>query len=130
MNNKRESGAAGGRALGMLKASMLAAVLTLALVLIYAFVLQQGWLDEGSIPIVTAVIKILGAAFAAFICVRRSQSKRWLMGGCAGGVYTMLAFAVFSIAAQSFNFSLAMLSDILMGVLAGMVTGMLLQLKK
>ncbi|MEL7607966.1 MAG: TIGR04086 family membrane protein [Bacillota bacterium] len=129
MKNGKEAAGIGQISIRILKAALVAAVLTLALVLLYAFVLQQAWLNEGSIPVVNTVIKILGAAFTAFLCARRVR-RSWLVGAAGGVVYILIAFVVFSIASDHISLSVALLSDMLMGALAGMLTGMLLQARK
>lgn len=129
MKSGKEVAGIGQISMRILKAALVAAVFTLALVLLYAFVLQQAWLNEVSIPVVNTVIKILGAAFAAFLCARRVR-RSWLVGVVAGVVYILIAFVVFSIASDHISLSVALLSDMLMGALAGMLTGMLLQARK
>lgn len=114
----------------IVKAALLAAVITVILVLVYAWVLQQGFLGVDSIPIVNSVLKVIGAILAAAFATRRRQGRRWLVGGTAGLAYILLSFAVFSIAADNFRFGMGIFSDLLMGVLAGMITGMLIQLRK
>lgn len=120
----------GDIAIGIVKAALLAAVLTLGCIVLYAWTLQRAWLPDSSIPIVNAIIKVVGAGFAAFIATRRCERRRWLIGGVAGVSYVVLAFVVFSIAADSFSLSVALLTDLLMGAVAGMLAAMLLGMRK
>lgn len=120
----------GDIAIGIVKAALLAAVLTLGCIVLYAWTLQRAWLPDSSIPIVNAVIKVIGAAFAASIAIRRCERRRWLIGSAAGVAYILLAFVVFSIAADHFSLSLALLADLLMGAVAGMLCAMLLGMRK
>ena len=56
--------------------------------------------------------------------IRYSGSRAWLFGGAAGLIYAMLAYAVFSILSGSFALNMAMLSDMGIGLLAGMLCAM------
>ena len=127
---KKQASSAMDMVIGLIKAALLAAVVTLALVLLYAYALQQGWLPDTSIPLVNAVIKVLGAALAALVVTRKCQARRWLLGAGAGVAYILLAFVVFSIAADHFNFGAALAADVGMGAVAGLLAGMLMGLRR
>ncbi len=125
MHTAKREAAAELMPLRALKGALIASVMSIALVLLYALVLKLGWLDVSSMAIVTPAIKVLGAAAASFIAVRRCIKLRWLCGGLAGFIYILLAFMVFSILSDTFTLGLALLSDAGMGVLCGIVTAML-----
>lgn len=114
----------------IVKSAFFAAAITVALLLLYAWLLQKGILNQDSIPIANSALKILGSVIAALFSVLKRSSKRWFIGAASGLAYILLAFLVFSIAADSYSFSAGLLSDLLMGGMAGMVTGMLVQLRK
>ena len=76
------------------------------------------------IVIVNAAIKVIGAAAAGFFAQRGCGSRAWLFGGAAGLIYAMLAYAVFSILSGSFALNMAMLSDMGIGLLSGMLCAM------
>ena len=65
-----------------------------------------------------------GAAAAGFLAQRGCGSRAWLFGGAAGLIYAMLAYAVFSILSGSFALNMAMLSDMGIGLLSGMLCAM------
>lgn len=109
----------------ILKGALIASVLSIVLILIYAVALMQGWLDEASMPVVNSVIKALCAAAAALLAIRGCGRKKWIIGAITGAVYIVMAFVVFSILSGQVSFSVAVLSDLLLGVLAGMLTAML-----
>ena len=125
------SGKAGERAPNMfveiLKGGLLASLVSIVLIVLYALALWKEILPASSMPIANAVIKVLSAAVAALLAVRRCAKRRWLYGGAAGLLYAALAFMVFSILADTFIVSVALLSDLGMGLLAGMLTAMAAQ---
>ena len=111
----------------ILKGGLLASVISIVLIVLYALALWKEILPASSMPIANAVIKVLSAAVAALLAVRRCAKQRWLYGGAAGLLYAALAFMVFSILADTFIVSVALLSDLGMGLLAGMLTAMAAQ---
>lgn len=112
--------------INILKGALIASAVSVVLIVIYAFLLYKGVLSNDSVSIVNSFIKVVSAAVAAIIVVRKCQEKRWLFGGLTGLVYTLFAFMVFSILSSTFAFSWAMLSDMGMGVLTGIFTAMIL----
>ena len=108
----------------ILKGGLLASVISIVLIVLYALALWKEILPASSMPIANAVIKVLSAAVAALLAVRRCAKRRWLYGGAAGLLYAAL---VFSILADTFIVSVALLSDLGMGLLAGMLTAMAAQ---
>ena len=103
----------------ILKGGLLASVISIALIVLYAL--------AESMPIANAVIKVISAAAASLLAVRRCTKRRWLYGGIAGLFYAALAFMVFSILADTFVVSVALLSDFGVGLLAGALAAMAAQ---
>ena len=58
-----------------LKGALAAAVLSVALVAAFAFVLQKQWLGMGSITYINTGVKVVSAVLAAFIAARAAQSR-------------------------------------------------------
>lgn len=110
-----------------LKGGLLASVISIVLIVLYALALWKEVLPASSMPIANAVIKVISAAAAALLAVRRCAKRRWLYGGIAGLFYTALAFMVFSILSDTFIVSAALLSDFGVGLLAGMLAAMAAQ---
>ncbi|MEG1559758.1 MAG: TIGR04086 family membrane protein [Clostridia bacterium] len=114
----------------VIKAALIASIVSIVLIVLFAVLLYNGILNEGSISVVNTIIKVLGAALAAFLTVRKVEEKRFIMGAISGISYTVLAFLVFSLMSTKFSISLGLLSDLGMGLLAGMLTGLLYQTLK
>ena len=132
MKNRNKSGCntLGSLFFRIIKSAIVAEVLTVVLLLLYAWLLWQGILKQDSIPIVTSALKVICSALAALMVVARHNGYRWLTGAISGIGYILLSFVVFSILSDHFSFSLGSVSDVLMGGLAGMLTGMFVQIRK
>ena len=126
--SKAADAAKKGILMPILKGALIASALSIALIVLFAVLLKQEWANTSSIPLVNSVIKVLSAALAAFIAVRKCKTRCWLVGLLSGLSYTLLAFMVFSLLSDSFTFSTALLSDLGIGALAGMLTAMLMQM--
>lgn len=111
----------------LIKAGLIASVLSIALIVLFAVALQQSWLGDGSIAVVTSVIKVLGAALASFVITRKCKHRAWVYGALAGIVYALMAFAIFSALSGTFSITLALLCDMAIGALAGMLTAMIIK---
>ena len=70
------------------------------------------------------------AAAAGLIAVRRCKKRLWLYGALAGTLYAVLAFIVFSAVAGTLYVSIALLSDIAIGAVSGLLSVMVLQMLK
>lgn len=129
---KRGSKSAVFNSIAMLivKAALIASVVTILLIVIYAFILHQGWLSENTVSIANSLIKVIGAVIASLLVVRKCEKLGWLYGALAGVVYILFAFIVFSLLTDTFTISLALLSDLGVGFLAGMVSAMVVQARK
>lgn len=110
--------------LTLLKAAFIGCVVSVTLIVIFAALMWKQVVGVELIPIVNAAIKVMGAAAAGFFAQRGCGSRAWLFGGAAGLNYAMLAYAVFSILSGSFALNMAMLSDMGIGLLAGMLCAM------
>ncbi len=111
----------------IIKGGLMASALSIALIVLYALLLWKEVLPASSMPIANALIKVLSAAAAALLSVRRCARRRWLYGGLAGLLYAALAFMVFSILSDTFVVSVALLSDLGMSLISGMLAAMAAQ---
>ena len=98
--------------LTLLKAAFIGCVVSIALIVIFAALM---WKQVVGVELIAA---------AGFLAQRGCGSRAWLFGGAAGLIYAMLAYAVFSILSGSFALNMAMLSDMGIGLLAGMLCAM------
>lgn len=117
-------------ALELTKAAVLSVAVSFVLVVLYAMALKEELLDTSTMAIATTAIKAVCAALAGLICVARCKRRLWLYGAIGGAAYMAASFGVFSLVAGSFSPSLALLSDLGLGALAGLLSVMLRQALK
>lgn len=114
----------------LVKAVVTGLVVSFVLVVLYAVALKEELLPVTTMTLITTIIKVICAALTGLLAVRRCRRRLWLYGAVGGGLYTLLAFGVFSAVAGSLYVSLALLSDIGMGALAGLLSVMVWQMMK
>jgi len=114
----------------LIKAVIISLAMSFILVVLYAVALKEELLSTTTMTLFTTVIKVICSALAGILTVRRCRRRLWLYGAAGGGLYTLLAFGVFSAVAGSLCVSLALLSDIGMGLLSGLLSVMVMQMLK
>lgn len=114
----------------LIKAVIISLIVSFILVVLYAVALKEELLATTTMTLFTTVIKVICAAAAGLLTVRKCKKRLWMYGMIGGAVYTLLAFGVFSAVAGSLCVSLALLSDIGMGALAGLLSVMVMQMMK
>ena len=112
------------------KAVIISLAVSFVLVVLYAVALKEELLATTTMTLFTTVIKVICAALAGLLAVRRCRRRLWLYGAAGGGLYTLLSFGVFSAVAGTLCVSLALLSDIGMGAIAGLLSVMIMQMLK
>ena len=104
--------------------------LSIALVAGYALILQRQWLDIDTAAAANTVIKLLCAAFAAWLAVLKRESRLPLWGGLGGALYMTIASLVFMLISGEASFGINTLADIGMCFICGAVVGMLRNLRR
>lgn len=103
----------------IVKASLIGVVVSILLVLVFAFVLKFVDLSSNTISIVDQIIKII-SIFVAITILNKINGESLLVKGFATGViYSIITFVVFSILNGGINFSIAIFTDILFSSLVG-----------
>jgi len=110
------------------KSALLGVIISFVLVVLYAVALKEELLQVSTMGLFTTVIKVICAAAAGLIAVRRCKKR--LYGALAGTLYAVLAFIVFSAVAGTLYVSIALLSDIAIGAVSGLLSVMVLQMLK
>ena len=105
------------------KSVCLAAVVTLAAVLLFALVIKLFAVPSAVIMPVNQVIKVLAVFCGCFFCLRpeRAALKGAIVGACAG----VLTYFLFAIIAGEISFGWGNVLDLLCGALAGFLSGAL-----
>ncbi len=112
-------------ALTILKASMFAVLLTVVLFLLASLVLLLTGVDDEVVPIVVQVVRIVSIGFAGIICGRNAPRMGWLAGIIAGIVYVIFTVLVGLLFYDSFAFDNILLMDVIVGAIAGFISGVI-----
>jgi putative membrane protein (TIGR04086 family) len=106
---------------GALKGTLISMVFTVAVILLFALIIKETGLSDSVIAPVNQVLKILGIIGAAWFAIKGMMEKQWLTGGIAGLLFISLSYLVFSLIEGIFGNVALLFSDMLMGLLIGMV---------
>ena len=116
--------------INILKTSLIGVIVSILLVLVFAFVLKFVDLSSGVIAVVDQIIKIL-SIFVAMVMLNKSNGEGLLVKGLlTGAVYSIFTFIVFSILNGGFNFSVGILTDIAFSALVGGAVAIFLNIVK
>lgn len=114
----------------LLRGTIIAVIVSLILVLIFALIVNLVDVGENIIVPVNQVIKIISVFTGCFIGIK-NRSKGVVKGALIGLLYTVLSIFVFGIISKEINFKLMNLIDAAFGIVAGIVSGILsVNLKK
>ncbi len=109
----------------ILKASLLAVIITLICFVIFALVMKLANLKETIIPPVNQAIRILSIAIGGVFASRASRKKGWLKGGLTGLLYIIWSFIISGLFDGKYIFNTLLLSDLLLGAVVGAVGGII-----
>ncbi|NLJ65897.1 MAG: TIGR04086 family membrane protein [Clostridiales bacterium] len=123
--NKQGSDHIGNDIIAILKSSIIAIIMTLVCFAIFAIIIKVADLQETIIAPVVQVIRTLSIAFGGMLAAKSSKKLGWLKGGITGVVYVLLAFMISSMFGGSIFMGSVIFSDILLGVIAGAVGGII-----
>lgn len=109
----------------ILKASLLAVIVTLVGFLIFAVVMKLANLQETIIPPVNQAIRIISIALGGAVAARSSRTKGWLKGALTGLLYIVWALVISAIFGGKYAFDTVLLSDALLGIVVGAIGGII-----
>ena len=110
------------------KGSVIALIISLALVILFAFCFKWFSLPDSIIFPVTFVIKGLSVIFGTLIAVRGSRGL--IKGFMFGVIFYLLSYLVFSVLSGSFSFGLTGLLDLAFSAILGGIIGIIKVNKK
>ena len=117
---------AGDIAKRALKGTLIAMVFTVAVILLFALIIKETGLADNVIAPVNQVVKILGIIGASYFAIKGMLEKQWIAGGLGGLLFITLSYLVFSLIEGMFGSVALLFSDMLMGLLIGMVFAIIL----
>lgn len=113
----------------ILKASLIGVIVSILLVLLFAFVLKFVNLNSNTIAIVDQIIKII-SIFIAIAALNKSVDNLLVKAIVAGAVYAIITFIVFSVLNGGFNLGVGLISDIAFSALVGGVSAIAINIVK
>lgn len=105
-----------------LKALFVSLIITFACIILFAFIIKWASLPDKVISPVNMAIKAISVFFGAMV-LTRSSTKGMLQGLLFAGIYTILAFTIFSILAQKLTLGLGLIADLAFAVVVGAIGG-------
>lgn len=111
--------------IAVLAGSFTALLISIALIVVTALLLQSQIIGIESVKIINPIIKSVSALIAALIAAAKSEKKSWLMGLAAGFSTSLLSFLIFSMFSGDFRIGTGTLLDFVMCSAAGMTGGIL-----
>lgn len=106
------------------KAIFIAILISLALILAFAFLIKSFDISDKAILPVNICIKLVSIFFATLIVTR--EKKHGMRKGIAVGfVYIVFSFLLFSILSKDFSISIKVLYDLIFGIVSGAICGII-----
>ncbi|MBQ7797784.1 MAG: TIGR04086 family membrane protein [Clostridia bacterium] len=114
----------------ILKASLIGVIVSILLVLLFAFVLKFVDLSSGTISLIDQIIKVISVLIAVIMLNKTNGEGLLVKGLLAGATYSIITFIVFSILNGGLSFGLGVLTDIAFSALVGGASAILLNIIK
>ena len=105
-----------------IKTVIVAVIVSFFLILACAGISKMFSLSANWVNVMNMIIKALSIVIAVFICFKYSRYG-WLRGSICGLIYILLSSVTFGLIAKTPIFDVAFLSDLLLGVVSGMIAG-------
>ena len=124
-SNRQQPESVSNAIIAVLKGSLIAIVITLVFFTLFAVVIKVADMQESIIPPVVQVVRTLCIAFGRLLAARASKKMGWLKGAITGILYIFFAFVISSLFGESNFMGSLILSDLLLGAVAGAVGGII-----
>ena len=116
--------------INLLKSAFVGVLVSVILVLVFAFVLKFVDLKDAVISVIDEIIKIVSIFVAVIYLIKRSPYKILYKSALVGAVYIILTFIVFSALRGHYSFGVSSIVDILLGTLTGAIIAIILNVFK
>ena len=110
--------------LRILKAVIIAMFVSLAGILIMAFVIKGLSIDSKVIPIINQVIKGIAILVGCFFALPRTKNGA-IKGLAIGVLYIAVAYVVFSLLDGAWSVGLSLVNDVALGAITGFLSGII-----
>lgn len=108
---------------GLLKGSVVAILITLISILLFAVILKFFELSDAIIMPINQVIKVLSILFGVKVMLKNCKEKGLIKGALLGILYTLISYLIFSLLSRSFIFDLSVIFDVVFGCVIGAICG-------
>ena len=109
----------------ILQGVLVAVLATAVMVVVFALIVSVFDLSDGVIHTVNQLIKVLSVGIGVFTCVSPGSERGLVRGAIVGGIYAAAGVGVYALLTGQSLSSTAYAADILMGIAAGGLIGLL-----
>lgn len=109
--------------LQVVKATLATVVFSLVFVMVFTLVIQLATVNSSVIKPVNQVFKIIGIAVGGLLFIR--GEKGFLKGALAGLFSVLVCYVLFGIIGGSFAVKWTFIFEMLLGIVAGLITGII-----
>ena len=111
--------------LDIVKTVVVAILISMVLVLVFALIVKATDIGEDAIAYVNQGIKIVSVLIGCLIGFHRGGRGGWLKGLISGLLYVVTSFLVFSLISGEVSFDKLSWVDVLTGTAAGLICGVI-----
>ena len=112
--------------LQVLKGAVIAVIISLILVLLFALIIKLTDISDSVITPVNQIIKIVSIFIGVYFELKNSYYSGMFKGIMVGLIYTLLSFLVFSALDGTFMLDTSFVNDLLFGGITGAISGIIL----
>lgn len=113
-----------GGVASFIKGIVVSFIITFSAIIIFAFTIKWTDISDSLISPINLIIKGVSIAVGALLFTRKSKNGI-IKGAIFGVFYTVIAFALFSLLAGTFNLGFGLLLDIAFAVMIGAIMGII-----
>ena len=111
--------------LDIIKTVVVAILVSMILVLVFALIVKATDLNENAVTYVNVAIKVISIAVGCLIGFRRGGKMGWLKGLICGVLYVVTSFLVFSFISGNLSLKNVTWLDFVTGAVVGVLSGIL-----
>lgn len=110
--------------LDIIRTTIIAVIISLVLVLVFALIVNLVEVGEKVILPVNQAIKVISILTSCFVGFKENKQGAF-KGALSGLCYTLLSVLVFGLISKEISFNLMKLIDVALGIVAGAISGIL-----
>jgi len=111
----------------IIRGILYAVIVSLALVLFFAFLILMTGMPAGFIKPGTQIIKVLSIFWGTVVALRHIEKRGWMFGALVGLLYTVVIFFIFSILDKDFGITSGLVADGLFACAIGAISAMIVR---